>query len=157
MRVGREQGWISLFRGNFPSILSKNAKLVPTFYLKDFFKSLRIYNPKTEPTKFYLNNIAVGGVAGGTTLLFAYPLDVARLRLATDVGTKDNRAFKGMTDCYKKMLSVDGIAALYRGFSLSFGGIVVYRGLYFGLFDGGKALLFPNPRQANILALWAFA
>lgn len=36
-------------------------------------------------------------------------------------------------------------------------GIIAYRASYFGMFDTGKAMLFPNPKQANILAMWAFA
>ena len=40
-----------------------------------------------------------------------------------------------MIDVYKQTLKADGIAGLYRGFVISCVGIVIYRGLYFGLFD----------------------
>lgn len=36
---------------------------------------------------------------------------------------------------YKKTLASDGIAGLYRGFVPSVVGIIVYRGLYFGVYD----------------------
>ena len=38
-------------------------------------------------------------------------------------------------------LPSDGIAGLYRGFVISCVGIVVYRGLYFGLYDSLKPAL----------------
>lgn len=36
---------------------------------------------------------------------------------------------------YRQTLKSDGIAGLYRGFNISFVGIFVYRGFYFGLYD----------------------
>ena len=38
----------------------------------------------------------------------------------------------------------EGLVGLYRGFDVSVASIFVYRGLYFGIFDTGKALLL-NP------------
>lgn len=33
----------------------------------------------------------------------------------------------------------------------------MYRAAYFGMFDTGKAMIFEDPRKANIFAMWAFA
>lgn len=33
----------------------------------------------------------------------------------------------------------------------------MYRAAYFGMFDTGKAVLFEDPRKANIFVMWAFA
>lgn len=65
-----------------------------------------------------------------------YSLDYARTRLANDnksAGKGGTRQFKGLLDVYKKTLASDGIVGLYRGFVPSVAGIIVYRGLYFGL------------------------
>ncbi len=81
--------------------------------------------------------MASGGAAGAASLAFVYPLDYARTRLANDAKTHKGgeREFKGLTDVWKKTLATDGIVGLYRGFAISCVGIVVYRGLYFGLYD----------------------
>jgi solute carrier family 25 (adenine nucleotide translocator) protein 4/5/6/31 len=79
-------------------------------------------------------------------LLFVYSLDYARTRLANDAkSTKGGgaRQFNGLIDVYKKTLASDGIAGLYRGFLPSVVGIVVYRGLYFGLYDSLSSSLLP--------------
>ncbi len=47
-------------------------------------------------------------------------------------------------------MATDGIAGLYRGFAISCVGIVVYRGLYFGLYDSLKPAL--GPYSDNFLA-----
>src|SRR5690349_6958389 len=44
-------------------------------------------------------------------------------------------------DVYKKTLASDGIVGLYRGFNISCVGIIVYRGLYFGMYDSLKPVL----------------
>ena len=57
------------------------------FALKDHFKKWFCpYNPKQQPFMFFLGNMASGGAAGATSLMFVYPLDFARTRLAADVG-----------------------------------------------------------------------
>merc|ERR1711957_690438 len=85
------------------------------------------FNPKTEPVKFFMGNMASGGAAGATSLCFVYPLDFARTRLAADVGDAEGRReFNGLVDCLKQIMAKDGVNGLYQGF---------------GLFDTGKVLL----------------
>ena len=62
------------------------------------------------------------------------------------------RQFNGLVDVYKKTLASDGIAGLYRGFMPSVVGIVVYRGLYFGLYDSVKPVVLVGALEGNFLA-----
>ena len=48
-------------------------------------------------------------------------------------------------------MKADGVAGLYRGFVISCVGIVIYRGLYFGLFDTVNPL-FPEHLRENFFA-----
>jgi solute carrier family 25 (adenine nucleotide translocator) protein 4/5/6/31 len=120
---------------------------------------LNPYNPKKEPGKFFLGNMASGGAAGATSLMFVYPLDFARTRLAADVGRASDgqREFSGLVDCLTKILKSDGVYGLYRGFGISVVGIIAYRASYFGMFDTGKVFLFPDMKKASVLKMWAFA
>jgi len=62
---------------------------------------------------------------------------------------------------YKKyggrMKLEDGPKGLYRGFVISVIGIIAYRASYFGMFDTGKAFLFPDAKKANFFVMWGFA
>ena len=62
------------------------------------------------------------------------------------------RQYNGLIDVYKKTLASDGIAGLYRGFGPSVLGIIVYRGLYFGMYDSIKPVLLVGPLENNFLA-----
>lgn len=93
--------------------------------------------------------------AGATSLLFVYSLDYARTRLANDAKSAKKggeRQFNGLVDVYKKTLASDGIAGLYRGFAPSVLGIVVYRGLYFGMYDSIKPVVLTGALEGNFLA-----
>lgn len=86
-----------------------------------------------------------------------YSLDYARTRLANDAKSAKKggeRQFNGLVDVYKKTLKSDGIAGLYRGFNISCVGIIVYRGLYFGMYDSVKPLM-PQTLQDSFLATFA--
>lgn len=107
---------------------------------------------------FYISNADLVQAAGATSLLFVYSLDYVRTRLANDsknAKSGGERQFNGMLDVYKKTLASDGIAGLYRGFGPSVLGIIVYRGLYFGMYDSIKPVLLVGPLEGNFLASFA--
>jgi len=78
--------------------------------------------------------MASGGLAGAGSLCIVYPLDYARTRLASDVGT-GKKDFNGLWDCLSKTSKGPrGVLGLYNGFGVSVAGIIPYRGVYFGLY-----------------------
>jgi len=157
-RVQREQGFWSFWRGNLANVIRYFPTQALNFACKDFYKkTLCPYNPKKEPVKFFMGNMASGGAAGATSLTIVYPLDFARTRLAADVGSGKEREFNGLVDCLTKTSQRDGIGGLYRGFGISVVGIIAYRASYFGMFDTGKVLLFEDIKKANFFAMWGFA
>lgn len=124
------------------------------FAFKDYFK--RLFNFKKDRDgywKWFAGNLASGGAAGASSLFFVYSLDYARTRLANDAKAAKKggggRQFNGMIDVYRKTLASDGIAGLYRGFNISCVGIIVYRGLYFGMYDSLKPVLLTGKMQVS--------
>jgi solute carrier family 25 (adenine nucleotide translocator) protein 4/5/6/31 len=160
-RVYKEQGFASFWRGNLANVIRYFPTQALNFAFKDTYKKTFCpYNPKKEPFKFFLGNMASGGAAGATSLMFVYPLDFARTRLAADVGKGKkggDREFTGLVDCLQKIFKSDGPIGLYRGFVISVVGIIFYRASYFGMFDTGKAFLFPDAKKANFFVMWGFA
>jgi len=104
-----------------------------------------------------LANLASGGAAGATSLCFVYPLDFARTRLGADVGKgAAEREFSGLANCLSKTVKSDGILGLYRGFSVSVQGIIIYRAAYFGLYDSARGML-ADPKNTPLLVNWMIA
>lgn len=159
VRVPREQGFLTLWRGNMVNVIRYFPTQALNFAFKDTFrKYLCPFDPKKEMGKFFLGSLASGGAAGAASLLVVYPLDFSRTRLAADVGKKaTDREFTGLINCITKIAKSDGMAGLYRGFTVSVVGIIVYRACYFGGYDWGKQYLFKNFRDANPFLLFCFA
>ncbi|KAD0799907.1 hypothetical protein E3N88_43703 [Mikania micrantha] len=133
--------------------------LALNFAFKDYFKSLFNFKKDRDPYwKVFGGNIASGGFAGASSLVFVFSLDYARTRLANDAKAAKKggeRQFNGLVDVYKKTYASDGIAGLYRGFPLSAAGIFIYRGLYFGMYDSLKPILLTGSLQDNFFASFA--
>jgi len=160
VRVSKEQGFASLWRGNLANVIRYFPTQALNFAFKDTFKEIFMKGVKKEDFwKFALGNIAAGSAAGASSLCFVYPLDFARTRLAADVGKdKTNRQFTGLLHCISSIMKTDGVIGLYRGFVVSIQGIIVYRGAFFGLFDTAKAFI-PTDYKGfkRVFASWAVA
>jgi solute carrier family 25 (adenine nucleotide translocator) protein 4/5/6/31 len=135
-RIASEQGVQAFWRGNFTNVLRYFPTQAFNFAFKDTIKKIfPKASPKTEFWKFFAINMASGGLAGAGSLCIVYPLDYARTRLASDVGS-GKRTFNGLADCLRKTATgPSGFFGLYNGFGVSVAGIIPYRGVYFGLFD----------------------
>jgi len=154
-RVIKDEGFGSLWRGNLANVIRYFPTQALNFAFKDQFKRMFAV-PRTAPYwKQFSANIASGGLAGASSLFFVYSLDYARTRLANDnkaAKKGGERQFNGLIDVYRKTLKTDGIAGLYRGFVISAVGIVVYRGLYFGLYDSLKPIVLRGTMKDSFLA-----
>jgi len=154
-RTVKDEGFVALWRGNTANVIRYFPTQALNFAFKDQFKRMFAV-PKTAPYwKTFGANIASGGLAGASSLFFVYSLDYARTRLANDNKSAKKggeRQFNGLLDVYKKTLKSDGIAGLYRGFVISAVGIVVYRGLYFGLYDSLKPIVLRGDMKDSLLA-----
>ena len=135
-RIYQEQGLSAFWRGNFTNVIRYFPTQAFNLAFKDTIKKMfPKYNPKTEFWQFFAVNLASGGAAGAGSLCIVYPLDYARTRLASDVGS-GKKTFNGLGDCIMKTAKgPKGVLGLYNGFGVSVAGIIAYRGVQFGTFD----------------------
>merc|ERR1711877_64544 len=151
-----DEGMVSLWRGNTANVLRYFPTQALNFTFRDTYKTMFGYKKERDGYWWWMfGNLASGGAAGATSLLFVYSLDYARTRLANDAKNAKSggdRQFNGLVDVYRKTLASDGIAGLYRGFMPSVTGIIVYRGLYFGLYDSIKPVVLVGSLEGNFLA-----
>lgn len=159
VRIPKEQGFLSFWRGNLANVIRYFPTQALNFAFKDKYKTVFLggVDKRTQFWRYFLGNLASGGAAGATSLCFVYPLDFARTRLAADVGKgAQNREFSGLANCLGKIFKSDGLLGLYRGFSVSVQGIIIYRAAYFGFFDTAKGML-PDPKNTPIVISWMIA
>lgn len=141
MRIPKEQGFLSFWRGNLANVIRYFPTQALNFAFKDKYKQIFLggVDRHKQFWRYFAGNLASGGAAGATSLCFVYPLDFARTRLAADVGKGSaQREFSGLGDCLSKIFKSDGVKGLYQGFSVSVQGIIIYRAAYFGVYDTAK-------------------
>jgi solute carrier family 25 (adenine nucleotide translocator) protein 4/5/6/31 len=156
-RTMAEEGFGSFWRGNLANVLRYFPTQALNFAFVGTFK--KMFNQSKEKDGYlmwFLANMASGGMAGASSLLFVYSLDYARTRLANDAKSSKKgggeREFNGLIDVYRKTLASDGIAGLYRGFVVSCVGIVAYRGCYFGFYDSLKPVVLVGDLKGSFMA-----
>jgi len=146
MRILKEQGMKRFWDGNFTNCIRYFPTQAFNLAFKDTFKGMfPKYNAKTQFAQYFGANLVSGGLAAASSLTIVYPLDYARTRLASDVGS-GKKSFSGLGDCITKTMKAGGFLALYTGFGVSVVGIVGYRGLQLGCFDTITGL---NPYKEN--------
>lgn len=159
VRIPQEQGFLSFWRGNLANVIRYFPTQALNFAFKDKYKRVFLggVDKDTQFWRYFIGNLASGGAAGATSLCFVYPLDFGRTRLAADIGKAGpDREFTGLGNCLLKIFKYDGISGLYRGFSVSVQGIIIYRAAYFGFYDTAKSML-ADPKNAPFLISWAIA
>ncbi|XP_052210389.1 probable ADP,ATP carrier protein At5g56450 [Diospyros lotus] len=154
VRTVKEEGVLSLWRGNGSSVLRYYPSVALNFSLKDLYKNI-LRSGNFQGSHFVSGasaNFIAGAAAGCTTLIIIYPLDIAHTRLAADLGSNDVRQFQGICHFLSTIRKKDGIRGIYRGLPASLHGMIVHRGLYFGGFDTIKEMMSEESKPE--LALW---
>ncbi|GAB4854455.1 hypothetical protein Ancab_023039 [Ancistrocladus abbreviatus] len=153
IQTAREEGFLSLWRGNGSSVLRYYPSVALNFSLKDLYRDIFRNSDDGPPIMSgTAANFFAGAAAGCTTLIIVYPLDIAHTRLAADLGRDGIRQFRGISHFLSTILKKEGVPGLYRGLPASLHGMVVHRSIYFGGFDTIKEIL---TKESNLeLALW---
>ena len=155
VRVYREQGLGSFWRGNVANLMRYCPSQALSFALKDFYKKVLNLDPvvlQSDVRKelsdsralWFLvwGNLFAAGAAGGTSMFLLYPLELARTRVATDVSRRGElRKFSGALHCLHQVYTENGVRGLYAGLPVSLFGVVVFRGLYMGGYDIAKTVM----------------
>ncbi|XP_002967505.2 probable ADP,ATP carrier protein At5g56450 [Selaginella moellendorffii] len=155
-RIAKDEGVLSLWRGNGSSVMRYYPSLALNFAFKDLYRSLLISDKNDALSRAPFNFVA-GAAAGCTSLVFVYPLDIAHTRLAADIGNRDARQFKGLLHFIRTIYRKDGTRGLYRGLPASIQGMVVHRSVYFGGFDTAKDLLSRDSEHLPFWKRWLMA
>lgn len=151
--IQTNEGFAAFWKSNLTNCIRYFPTQALNFSFKGQIKKISALAPHKEDgyAMALTRNIIGGGLSGGGSLLFVYSLDYARTRISNDLKSAKGggeREFNGLLDVYRKTLASDGIVGLYRGFNISFVGIFVYRGFYFGLYDTVMPMF---PKDSNIM------
>ncbi|CAO2842119.1 unnamed protein product [Amaranthus hypochondriacus] len=146
-KIARTEGILGFYRGNGASV----ARIVPYAALhymayEEYRRWIILAYP--DVWKGPVLDLLAGSFAGGTAVLFTYPLDLVRTKLAYQVVGPANlngkglvgneELYRGIRDCFSKTYKESGVKGLYRGAAPSLYGIFPYAGLKFYFYEEMK-------------------
>ncbi|KAL3642984.1 Mitochondrial carrier protein CoAc2 [Castilleja foliolosa] len=146
-KIAKTEGLLGFYRGNGASV----ARIVPYAALhymtyEEYRKWIIMGFPGFG--RGPLLDLIAGSFAGGTAVLFTYPLDLVRTKLAYQVVGSSKLSvqskapmdlvYKGIRDCFSSIYKEAGVRGLYRGVAPSLYGIFPYAGLKFYFYEEMK-------------------
>lgn len=128
--IMQTEGWTGLFRGNFVNVIRvAPSKAIELFAYDTVKKNLA---PKSgEQGKVRIpESLIAGAVAGISSTICTYPLELLKTRLTVQRGV-----YKNLVDAFIKIVKDEGPAELYRGLTPSLIGVVPYAATNYFAYD----------------------
>ncbi|KAH7286556.1 hypothetical protein KP509_32G012500 [Ceratopteris richardii] len=138
--IHKREGFSGFYRGNGAGVV----RIVPYAALHFMaYEQYRRWIINYWPERVHpgaLPDFMAGSLAGGTAVLFTYPLDLAMTTLGYQVRDPrtGSQAYTGIRDVFSKVVQANGLKGLYRGIGPTLCGIVPYAGLKFFVYESLK-------------------
>lgn len=151
-KMWREEGWRGFMRGNGTNCIRIVPYSAVQFSSYNFYKK-NIFEPYLGTDLSPFARLVCGGLAGITSVVFTYPLDIVRTRLSiqsasfAELGTRTGK-LPGMWATLVSMYKTEGgMSALYRGIVPTVAGVAPYVGLNFMVYESIRQAFTPEGEQ----------
>ncbi|KAL6690254.1 mitochondrial carrier [Trichoderma pleuroticola] len=151
-KMWREEGWRGFMRGNGTNCIRIVPYSAVQFSSYNFYKK-NVFEPYLGTDLSPFSRLVCGGLAGITSVVFTYPLDIVRTRLSiqsasfAELGARPDK-LPGMWATLVSMYKTEGgMSALYRGIVPTVAGVAPYVGLNFMVYESIRQALTPEGEQ----------
>ncbi|KDP32386.1 hypothetical protein JCGZ_13311 [Jatropha curcas] len=128
--IMKHDGWKGLFRGNFVNVIRvAPSKAIELFAYDTVLKQLTPQPGERPKLPIPASSIA-GAIAGVSSTLCTYPLELLKTRLTVQRGE-----YKNLLDAFLKIVQEEGPGELYRGLTPSLIGVVPYAAANYFAYD----------------------
>lgn len=128
--IMKNEGWKGLFRGNLVNVIRVAPSKAIELFAYDTVKKQLTPKPGEQPIIPIPASPIAGAVAGISSTLCTYPLELLKTRLTVQRG-----AYKGLLDAFWKIVREEGPAELYRGLTPSLIGVIPYAATNYFAYD----------------------
>jgi solute carrier family 25 S-adenosylmethionine transporter 26 len=148
-KIWKSDGFLGFYSGWWPALAQK----IPSYALTwMFFQQLKRMHEdvlKTSPNTE--TNFAFGAIAAAGSVAVMIPMDTVKTRLVIqEVGCP--RAYKGVTDCFIRVLKEEGIGTFYRSLPPRLMSVVPMIAIQFGVYEIMKAKFLKDNLEERLAA-----
>ncbi|KAJ0817360.1 putative mitochondrial carrier protein [Helianthus annuus] len=128
--IMQTEGWTGLFRGNMVNVIRVAPSKAIELFAYDTVKK-RLTPKHGEKSKPRIpESLIAGAVAGISSTICTYPLELLKTRLTVQRGV-----YKNLVDAFLKIVKEEGPTELYRGLTPSLIGVVPYAAANYFAYD----------------------
>ncbi|XP_076884106.1 adenine nucleotide transporter BT1, chloroplastic/mitochondrial-like [Bidens hawaiensis] len=128
--IMKTEGWTGLFRGNLVNVIRVAPSKAIELFAYDTVKKNLAPKPGQELKFRVPESLIAGAVAGISSTICTYPLELLKTRLTVQRGV-----YKNLVDAFLKIIKEEGPAELYRGLTPSLIGVVPYAATNYFAYD----------------------
>ncbi|GFY99767.1 mitochondrial substrate carrier family protein [Actinidia rufa] len=128
--IMKTEGWKGLFRGNLVNVIRVAPSKAIELFAYDTVKKHLTPKPGEQPKLPIPASPIAGAIAGISSTLCTYPLELLKTRLTVQRGV-----YKNLLDAFVKIVQDEGPAELYRGLTPSLIGVVPYAATNYFAYD----------------------
>lgn len=139
------EGWTGLFRGNFVNVIRVAPSKAIELFAFDTAKKFLTPKADESPKTFLPPSLIAGALAGVSSTLCTYPLELIKTRL-----TIEKDVYNNFLHAFVKILREEGPSELYRGLTPSLIGVVPYAATNYYAYDTLKKLYRKTFKQEEI-------
>lgn len=134
-QVVKVEGWKGLWRGNMANVIRVIPNKGILLMCSDMYKA-GVMASLPAAASATVSSIA-GGLAGITAVLFTYPLELVRTRMAYRICNDVCSPYNSVWSTLTAVLATGGPLSLYAGVGMTLLGVLPFEGIKFGTYDGG--------------------
>jgi len=139
------EGWTGLFRGNLVNVIRVAPSKAIELFAFDTAKKFLTPKADESPKTFLPPSLVAGAIAGVSSTLCMYPLELIKTRL-----TIEKDVYNNFLHAFVKILREEGPSELYRGLTPSLIGVVPYAATNYYAYDTLKKLYRKTFKQEEI-------
>ncbi|WVZ79493.1 hypothetical protein U9M48_027065 [Paspalum notatum var. saurae] len=139
------EGWTGLFRGNLVNVIRVAPSKAIELFAFDTAKKLLTPKADESPKTFLPPSLVAGALAGVSSTLCTYPLELIKTRL-----TIEKDVYNNFLHAFVKIMREEGPSELYRGLTPSLIGVVPYAATNYYAYDTLKKLYRKTFKQEEI-------
>ncbi|KAL6603861.1 hypothetical protein ACP70R_044222 [Stipagrostis hirtigluma subsp. patula] len=143
--IMKTEGWTGLFRGNLVNVIRVAPSKAIELFAFDTAKKFLTPKADESPKTFLPPSLVAGALAGVSSTLCTYPLELIKTRL-----TIEKDVYNNFLHAFVKIIQEEGPAELYRGLTPSLIGVVPYAATNYYAYDTLKKLYRKTFKQEEI-------
>ncbi|KAI3709476.1 hypothetical protein L2E82_39238 [Cichorium intybus] len=128
--IMKTEGWKGLFRGNLVNVIRVAPSKAIELFAYDTVKKNLAPKPGEKEKLQIPESLIAGAVAGISSTICTYPLELLKTRLTVQRGV-----YKNLADAFLKIIQTEGPAELYRGLTPSLIGVIPYAATNYFAYD----------------------